>query len=210
MAAGPRLAHPSRLGPALAGALLLLAGCTTGSTPGSGTPATSAPAPSTPVIAPTMSAPHTIASTPVVPSPSTDPRAPSSAAAPTSSGNTCTGLTVRVLQGGATPGREIAAVTFDNDSAQTCSLSGYPTVVLTLKGNTIATATPAPGTVAQPVRIAPGGQAQALITDRSTCNAPLSDSIAVTAPNGATGGKLTRPFQLRGCTVYVDPVKPSS
>jgi hypothetical protein len=209
VAARPRLTQPARLGLAVAGTVLLLAGCTTGSTPGQGTATTSAAAPPIPTTAPPISAPHTIVSTPVVPPPSTDGRQPSSAVA-TPSGNTCTGLTVRVLQGGATPGREIAAVTFDNDSRKACSLSGYPTVVLTLKGNTIATATPAPGTVAEPVRLAPGGQAQSLITDRSTCNAPLSDTIAVTAPNGAAGGKLTRPFQLRGCTVYVDPVKPSS
>jgi hypothetical protein len=205
----PRLAQPARFALAVAGGLLLLAGCTTGSTPGRDTATTSTAPPPVRTTAPTVTAPHTIVSTPPVPPPSTDSRQPSSTAA-TPSGNTCTDLTVRVLEGGATPGREIAAVTFDNDSGRACSLSGYPTVVLTLKGNTIATATPAPGTVAQPVRLAPGGQAQAMITDRSTCNAPLSDTIAVTAPNGAAGGKLTRAFKLRGCTVYVDPVKPSS
>lgn len=191
----------------------LLTGCTTGSTPGQETsgPATTRPGGS--VSQPVTTPPHTVASTPETP-PSTSPLSTSeshtSATAPAPPGNTCTALTIRVLQGGATPGREIAAVTFDNDSGKACTISGYPTVVLKRGGTVLVNATPTPGTVATPVRLAPGRQAQALITDQvANCNAPLSDTIEVTAPNGAAGGTLTRPFRLRNCTVHVDPVKPS-
>jgi hypothetical protein len=188
----------------LAGAALaavsVLAGCATGSSP-------AADATSSAVVVSTQPAPPTQVSS--VPPTSTAPTTPapettSVHAQPT---NTCTNLTIRVLQGGAVQQAEIAAVTFVNDSAKACSISGYPSVVLLHQGSTLVTATPKSGTVAQSVRLAPGAQAESRLTDHSTCDADLSDTIEVTAPNGAAGGKLTRPFQLRGCKVDVAPVR---
>jgi hypothetical protein len=150
---------------------------------------TSAPPPTTPASTPATTPAHTASTVPPPPA------------------NTCANLTIRVLQGGAVQRAEIAAVTFVNGSAKACSISGYPSVVLLHGGNTLVTATPKSGTVAQAVRLAPGAQAESRITDHSTCNADLSDTIEVTAPNGAAGGKLTRPFELRGCKVDVTPVR---
>jgi len=198
----------SAAGASLFGAALacaLLAGCSTGSTPprhpAARTTTAPPPAPVTTTAvtsaAPTSTPPSTPATTPAT-----------TASAPPA--NTCKNLTIRVLQGGAVQQAEIAAVTFVNSSATDCSISGYPSVVLLHNGSTLTTATPKSGTVAQAVRLAPGAQAESRITDHSTCNAALSDTIEVTAPNGASGGKLTRPFQLRGCTVDVSPVQLSS
>lgn len=192
---------------ASAGALLvgvvLLAGCTTGSTGGGHT---AAAVPTTPVTTPVPVT--TTAQTSSLPAPSTSAAAVSTTHATSAAppANTCKNLTIRVLQGGAIHGQEIAAVTFVNAGAKACTISGYPSVALNRNGAVLITATPTSGTVAQQIRLAPGAQAQSRITDYSTCNAPLSDTIDVTAPNGASGGKLTRPFVLRGCKVDVDPV----
>jgi hypothetical protein len=184
-----------------AAAAMLLTGCATGSTPASGT--------SSVTVASTPPAPPTQPTTTTPPPTSTAPTTPAqhTTSVPAQPANTCKNLTIRVLPGGAVQQAEIAAVTFVNDSAKACSISGYPSVVLLHKGSTLATATPKTGTVAQAVRLAPGAQAESRITDHSTCDAALSDTIEVTAPNGAVGGKLTRPFQLRGCTVDVAPVR---
>ena len=157
-------------------------------------------------------------------SPSTPPAATSSepsATAPSSPATTSSGpalvyctaaqLTVRVLEGGAAQGVEIAAATFTNSSSAPCSLSGYPTVTLLYGGQVRVTASPAAGSVPKPVTLAPGKQVQALIEDTSSCNAPLSDTIRVVAPNQPAGATAyERPFQLRLCTVTVDPVTPAS
>lgn len=194
------------VGTALAG-VALLAGCATGNTPDGNSTSTPATTPTTSPV------PITTPDTSVITLPSTTPDSPSPTHSTTTAvlpANTCTNLTIRVLQGGAIHGQEIAAVTFVNDGAKACTISGYPSVALNRNGSVLVTATPTSGTVAQPVRLAPGGQAESKLTDYSTCNAPLSDTIEVTAPNGATGGKLSRPFALRGCRVDVDPVKPGS
>ncbi len=189
-------------------AALLVAGCTTGSTTGSGgQPTESASVPAVQTSAPETTTPpsHTVTTSAAV---STSPAARSSSSA--APANTCTNLTVRVLPGGATPGQEIAVITFVNAAQAGCTISGFPSVVLLRNGKTLTTATPTAGTVAQAVQLKPGAQAESQITDHSTCNAQLSDTIEVTAPNGAASGKLTRPFELRGCRVTVDPVSLSS
>lgn len=208
------MTYPSATRAAAAGAALLagatlVAACTTGSTGGSGGAGESNP-PATPAAPTSSSAPTPLPTVTDAPSTPASTSAAASTSASTAPANTCTDLTVRVLPGGATPGQEIAAITFVNASSKRCSISGYPTVVLLLGGQTLVTATPTSGTVAQAVQLDPGAQAEAQITDHSTCNAHLSDTIEVTAPNGAASGKLTRPFQLRGCTVTVDPVSLSS
>lgn len=122
-------------------------------------------------------------------------------------------LTVRVLPGGAEPSYEIAAVTFTNNSSKPCSLSGYPAVQLWLNSNVLATASQDTANPMTLVHLAPGAQAEAQIRDHSTCQAPLSDSIHVSAPAPLTSLRLesTGPLvQMRGCTVTVDPIVLSS
>lgn len=204
----PSATRAAAAGAALLAGATLVAACTTGTTGGSGGAGESNP-PATPAAPTSSSASAAPPSTPA----STASTSPSTAASTTTAApaNTCTHLTIRALMGGAAPGQEIAAITFVNASSKQCSISGYPTVVLLLGGQTLTTAKPAPSTVAQAVQLAPGAQAESQITDQvSNCNAPLSDSITVTAPNGPAGGTLTRPFQLRNCTVTVDPVSLSS
>jgi hypothetical protein len=183
-----------------AAAAILLTGCATGSTPANGTSSDAVVSASPPTSTQVTTTPPPTSAAPTTPAHDT-------ASVPAQPANTCKNLTIRVLQGGAVQQAEIAAVTFVNDSAKACSISGYPSVVLLHKGSTLATATPRAGTVAQPVRLAPGAQAESRITDHSTCDAALSDTIEVTAPNGTVGGKLARPFELRGCKVDVAPVR---
>ena len=194
-------------GVALAALLgIALTGCSTGSH-GAGSSSTPAGTPST-----TSTALGTPTTTSSAPPPTATASTPSlTSSAPALVYCTPAQLTVRVLQGGAAQGVEIAAATFTNSSAATCSLSGYPTVTLLLGGQVRVTASPAVGTVAKPVMLAPGKQVQALIEDTSSCNAPLSDTIRVLAPNQpAAATAYQRPFQLRLCTLNVDPVAPAS
>jgi len=199
---------------ALAGCALLAA-CSTGKPE---TPATSAAAPlTTPVAPPTTVA----ASTTTAPAPTTPPPSASHSATPTNHPSTpalpadfCTAqqLTVRVLPGGAYQNYEIAGVTYTNTSSTECSLSGFPTArLLRADGSVLTTSKPAPGTSARLVHLAPGAQAEAQIRDHTTCQAPLSDSVEVTAPAPLQALRAHRPqLQMRGCTVTVDPIALSS
>lgn len=122
-------------------------------------------------------------------------------------------LTMRILPGGAEPNYEIAAVTFTNDSATSCSLAGYPAVQLLLKGSVLSTAKPNTAHAPKLVHLGPGAQAEAQISDHITCQAPLSDLIRATAPAPLTSLHLESSrslVQMRGCTVTVDPVVLSS
>lgn len=198
---------PRRPAAALAAlVLVLVAGCSTSSpaTGNSVTPAaptdTSSSSSTPPVTSSAPTPTATVSATPSV-----------SHSVPALVYCTAAQLTVRVLPGGAAQGVEIAAATFTNSSNAACSLSGYPTVALLLAGQVRASASPAPGSNSTPVTLAPGKQAQALIEDTSSCNAPLSDMISVVAPNQRAGATAyQRPFQLRLCTVHVDPVSPAS
>ena len=199
---------------ALAGCALLAA-CSTGKPE---TPATSAAAPLTTAVAP----PTTVAaSTTAAPPSTTPPPSASHSATPTNHPSTpalpadfCTAqqLTVRVLPGGAYQNYEIAGVTYTNTSATECSLSGFPTArLLRADGSVLTTSKPAPGTSARLVHLAPGAQAEAQIRDHSICQAPLSDSVEVTAPAPLEALRAHRPqSQMRGCTVTVDPIALSS
>ena len=200
---------------ALAGCALLAA-CSTGKPE---TPATSAAAPLTTAVAP----PTTVAaSTTAAPPSTTPPPSASHTATPTTHhasppalpADFCTAqqLTVRVLPGGAYQNYEIAGVTYTNTSSTGCSLSGFPTArLLRADGSVLTTSKPAPGTSARLVHLAPGAQAEAQIRDHSTCQAPLSDSVEVTAPAPLQALRAHRPqLQMRGCTVTVDPIVLSS
>jgi hypothetical protein len=123
---------------------------------------------------------------------------------------TCTSaqLTIRVLRGGAVAGKEIAAITFTNGSTTTCAMFGYPGVSLRLHNALLGQ--PAERSVVQPksVSLAPGAGAEAVITDFSSCQAPVSDTVRVYAPDQKPF--VDKPLELRGCRLFIDPVTPSS
>lgn len=123
-------------------------------------------------------------------------------------------LAIRLLPGGAAQGVEYAAVSITNTGAVACNLRGYPSVQLRDgSGRQLVAAKPLPGSAARLVRLAPGQAAQAQVQDHSTCQAPLSSSVAVAAPPPSKAAAATsdRPLnQLRACTVYVAPVGPAS
>jgi len=83
-------------------------------------------------------------------------------------------------------------------------MSGYPDVRLLRTGQQLIAAAPNTAITGTSVTIGVGEQAQAMITDFSSCQAPLSDTVRVYVP-GSTG-YVDRPGQLRGCRSVVDPV----
>jgi hypothetical protein len=192
---------------AVACVVLGVAGCSTGKPQAH----TAAPGPTG-----TVTTPTTTPSSSSVSTPTTSTGASTSAAASTTPpvlpADYCKAsqLQLMLLPGGAIQGYEIAAVTFTNTSSKSCSLSGYPTVELRRGAQLLATATPHGGTTPTLIHLKPAAQAQAQIRDHSTCQAPLSDTVhfAAPAPLGALQGD--RPFQLRGCTVTVEPIALSS
>jgi hypothetical protein len=123
--------------------------------------------------------------------------------------DTCTGsqLTVRVIRGGAIPAQEIALITFTNSGTSTCSMFGFPGVSLRLKGAQVGQPALRSPVAAHTVRLLPGEQAQAQITDFSSCEASLSDTVRVYPPNLKTF--VDKPIELRACRFEVDPVSHS-
>ena len=123
---------------------------------------------------------------------------------------TCTSaqLGVRVLRGGATAGQEIALITFTNTSTTKCGMVGYPGVSLRLHNALLGK--PAERSIVKPkaVSLAPGAAAEAMITDFSSCQAPVSDTVRVYAPDQKAF--VDKPLELRGCRLFIDPVGPSS
>ena len=146
--------------------------------------------------------------TAAVTSPPTSAPATTSASAVTVKHNTCLAdkLTVRILPGGAIRGHEIAAVSVTNADSTPCVVWGFPKVHLELAGAPLGSPSTEKGSPTE-VRLAPGAQAQALISDASTCNAPLSDTISATLPE--LSKSVSRPMQMRGCSLEVAPFKPA-
>lgn len=124
--------------------------------------------------------------------------------------DTCTAaqLTVRVIRGGAVPSQEIALITFTNSSRVTCEMFGFPGVSLRAGGRQVGQPAVRSSVTAKNVRLAPGEQAEAQITDFSSCQAPLSDTVRIYPPN--LTAFVDRPIQLRACRFEVDPVSHSS
>ena len=200
---------------AAAAAAGLFAGCTTSGHPegapdtlASAAPTTpNAPATTPPSTPPPSSAPATTATTATT---ATSTAPPSSKPATTSATTaaapqtTCTALSVRVLQGGAVNGAQIAAIQFTNEGPAKCVLAGYPTVTLLLNGRVIGQPSQ-PASGAKSVRtLRPGDVAESLLRDYTqSCQAPLSDSVRVQVPG--TGQTVVRPgMQLRACVLRVD------
>lgn len=203
---------------AASAAALLLAGCTTGSAGSAHVTVTTrpdSPATSTGTDVPTTGT-HT-----GPPSPSDSPSSPPSSATspappsdkPLADPCTATSLAVRLLPGGAAQGVEYAGVTITNTGAQACNVRGFPGVSLRdATGAVLVRAAPEPGATARVVRLAPGQAASAQVQDHSTCDAPLSSSVAVTAPSPAQAAAVTDTAslkQLRACSLTVAPLGPA-
>lgn len=109
-----------------------------------------------------------------------------------------------MINGSAAPGREFAALQFTNTRTTACVLEGYPSVTLLRNGKQIGTASQ-PATPATSRRtVGPGETVQSDLSDFTTCQAPLSDTIRVVVP-GSTQ-VYSRPLQLRACTLRVSPL----
>ena len=197
-------------------AVLALAACTQKSATGSDTPVTTSAPMTSPVESstppmtttppPTSTAPPT-SSTPV----STPPTSTRPSASPTATlekgGCPTSALTVRAIRGSGAAGHQFAFLQFTNNSASTCSLTGYPGVQLLLGGQPLGAPATRSGQPISTVQIAPGTSATANITVDSACNASISDSVQVIPPNRTD--KLVLKLALRGCAAVVDPVAAS-
>lgn len=200
---------PGRLGRALvfgAAVLLTASACTSaGTTGGSGSPS-GASTPVTSSDTPTVSTPAPVTSTSTSTPAPTPTKTPSPTATSPVSPTTCTNVSVRVIRGGAERGREIAALQYTNDGSASCDIGGFPTVTLLLHGAAIGARSQPSGRAAKTLTVKPSETVESLLSDYSTCQAPLSDNVRVTVPGESTA--VVRPIQLRACTLRVDPLGP--
>jgi len=195
-----------RTAAALAAAAAVLTACTSSTSAGHG-----AATPTSPVTVDGLPSDTGVTGPPATPTTSATTGTTSPAATSTAASlpkDTCTGsqLTLRLFSAGAVPSEEIALITFTNSGTTPCSMFGFPGVSLRLAGRQLVQASRSPVT-AKTVRLLPGENAQAQITDFSTCNAPLSDTVRIYAPNLTTF--VDKTFQLRACRFEVDPVSHS-
>jgi hypothetical protein len=185
----------------------LVAGCTS-STSGTAAHNTSlTPVPTTSAVSdtPTDTAtgtapPPTVSSTAAATSPTSSPTIKLPADnCPTSQ------LRVRVILGSGAQQQEFAEIDFVNTGTTECSLTGYPGVSLRVGGAALSTpARTDPTSKVATIHLAPDAVAKAMLTDFSSCNAPLSDTVRVSPP----GSKdvIDRPGELRGCQLVVGAV----
>jgi hypothetical protein len=192
-------------------AVLLLAGCTQQPQAGSnatasiGSPIISTEQPTSPVVS---SISNPIPFSPPTPS-STAPTRPKPVPSASIEPGGCptSALTIRALRGSGAAGHEFAFLQFTNSSSTTCSLTGYPGVLLLLGGKPLGQPAVRTGKPIRTERIAPGTSVSANLVDDSSCNASISDSVQVIPPNRTD--KIVLKLALRGCTLHVDPVAPS-
>jgi hypothetical protein len=117
-------------------------------------------------------------------------------------------LSVRVLQGGAAQGEQIAALQFVNAGTTACVVAGYPTVTLLRNGQVIGQPSAPASDARSRRRLQPGQVAESLLHDYTQpCQAPLSDSVRVQVP-GTTQTIIRPDMQLRACVLRVDPLGP--
>ena len=109
-----------------------------------------------------------------------------------------------MIRGSAAPGFEFAALQFVNAGSTRCVLNGYPTVTLRRGGTQLGSPSEPAGSATSTYTLAPGATAESDLRDYSTCQAPLSDQIAVVAPGSSIS--TVRPGQLRGCVLRVSPL----
>jgi hypothetical protein len=118
----------------------------------------------------------------------------------------CTGSQLRVaaLRGSAAAGEEFALLTFTNTSQSTCTMFGFPGVSLRLNDKLVGRPAGRTSKVPTTVTLKPGARAHANVTDFSSCQAPVSETVRIYPPNLRTF--VDRPLALRVCHVVVDPV----
>jgi hypothetical protein len=109
-----------------------------------------------------------------------------------------------VIRGSGALQREYASVLFTNTSTKRCTMFGFPGVSLRRAGQLLGQPATREAITPKNLRLAPGGRAQADITDVSTCQAPLSDTVRVYPPDSKQFVDL--PLDLRGCALSVRPV----
>jgi hypothetical protein len=193
----------------------LTAGCTSsGPAAGPTAPAPLTSAASTPGPAPSTA--PTTAAAPATPTPSVTPSSrpapttPTAASTPVAAGQrecSTADLSVRVRRGGAAANEEIALITFTNTARTACSLTGFPGVSLRRAQALLGAPATRSGRAPAVVVLAPGASAGTTLTDVSTCQADLSDTVRVYPPDSTAF--VDQPLTLRGCALYVDPVTPA-
>jgi hypothetical protein len=149
----------------------------------------------------TESSPTAASSTTPKPSKTTTPPKPKPTGLLTS---TSTQLKIGALRGSPAAGQEFAVITFTNKGPGVCTMVGFPGVSLRLHGALLGNPAQRSGIAPKQVLLAPGAQAEAAITDYSSCQAGISDTVRVYAPDQRAFVDL--PLALRGCRLVVDPV----
>jgi hypothetical protein len=139
----------------------------------------------------------------------TPTRTTTAPAPPAPSLNTCAfdQLGIRALRGSGANQQEFAAVFFSNKGTTTCTIYGYPGISLRYQGQPLGQPASRDSTTPTAIKLKPGDVVQADITDNSSCQAPLSDTVRVYPPDSTRFVDL--PLQLRGCTLSVKPVAAS-
>lgn len=208
-----------RLALLLSATIAMSAGCGT-STKDAAAPVTSAaptfstaaPSTSTPfrsVSAPPSTPAHssraTSSSSPVPTNPPTKSAQPSQPSPPSATDGCQAGaLAVAALRGSGAAGHQYAFLQFTNKSANTCTLTGFPGVVLRRAGAVLGKPATRSDKARATVKLPPGDSATARLVDDSTCEAEKSDSVQIIPPN-LTEAFLV-PLSLRGCALTIDPV----
>ncbi len=139
--------------------------------------------------------------------PTTAPTTPKSTPRPSPTGPPAcrsTELKIRAIRGSASAGQEFAEITFTNTGAAVCTIFGYPGVSLRLANKLIGKPAERSGQPHSTVTLRPGARAVAKISDISSCQAPVSDTVRVYAPNQVAFVDL--PLALRACRLFVGPV----
>lgn len=188
-------------------AALTLAACTSSGTPGKGSTAPTGTATTSDTNAPTdsttpdTSTPTATAST----SASATPTTPTTGATHASDECTFAQLSMRAVRGSGAGQQEFASIYFTNKSATACSLYGYPGISLRANGALLGQPASRDGSAPPAsVHLAPGAQAHSDITDNSSCQAALSQTVRVYPPDSTQFADL--PLVLRGCALSVKPV----
>lgn len=183
--------------------VLALAGCTSSSAGPVSAP-TGAGTPTLPSSIPTdlSPTPRSSDATSTSAAPSSKPPSKSKPAGPADCANKQ--LKIDALRGSAAAGIEYALITFTNTGTKSCAVMGFPGVSLRLAGALVGK--PAERSIKKPasVTLKPGAQAEAAITDLSSCQAPVSDKVRVYAPDQTAFVDL--PLGLRACRIIVDPL----
>jgi hypothetical protein len=193
----------------------LLAGCTS-SGQGSSAPPPSATAASPPSPTPSLTSPSPSPSATLTPSAPSTSISSSASVSPSKSASKSasvpanlrecgtTDLTLRVQKEGAVNNAELALLTLTNTSSTPCGLTGFPGV--SLRADNAALGSPAVRTAKSysTVALAHGAAASTTLSDVTTCQAALSDTVRVYPPDSTTF--IDGPLVLRGCALHIDPL----